>query len=76
MMADARPKVILELVELKAEPSWYVRVAFPDGRQSLVAALSRCRTKNATRLRLAYFQAIWTAARQVFIAAARQAWCV
>jgi hypothetical protein len=35
-------------------------------------ALSRCRTENAKILRLAYFQAIVTAARQVLIADARK----
>ena len=39
-------------------------------------ALSRCRTKNATRLRLVYFQAAATASRHVFIAAARKVRCV
>ena len=39
-------------------------------------ALSRCRTKNATRVRLVYFQAAATASRQVFIAAARKVRCV
>ena len=35
-------------------------------------ALSRCRTKITTRLRLVSFQAAATAARHVFIAAARK----
>ncbi len=35
-MTDAKPKVIFEPVELKAEPSWYVRVAFPGGQQTYV----------------------------------------
>ena len=41
----------------------------------LIPALSRCRTKNATRLRLVSFQAAATAARHVFIAAARKLRC-
>ena len=40
------------------------------------SALSRCRTKDARILRLAYFQATATAARHVFIAAARKPRCV
>ena len=43
---------------------------------AVFAALSRCRTKNAKSLRLAYFQATATAARHVFIAAARKPRCV
>jgi pimeloyl-ACP methyl ester carboxylesterase len=39
-------------------------------------ALSRCRTKNATRLGLTTFQATATTARHVFIAAARRVRCV
>ena len=31
-----RPKATFEPVELKAEPSWYVRVAFPNGEQTYV----------------------------------------
>jgi hypothetical protein len=33
-MVDAKTKVIFEPVELKAEPSWYVRVAFSSGQQT------------------------------------------
>ena len=41
-----------------------------------LSALSRCRTKDARSLGLAYFQATATAARHVFIAAARKPRCV
>jgi hypothetical protein len=40
--------------------------------QAVRRALSHCRTKNAISLRLVSFQAAATAARHVFIAAARQ----
>jgi hypothetical protein len=36
-MADTKPKVIFEPVKLQATPSWYVRVAFPNGEQTYVS---------------------------------------
>jgi hypothetical protein len=40
-MADAEPKVAFKPVELKAEPSWYVRVVFPSGEQTYIGGIIR-----------------------------------
>jgi hypothetical protein len=52
-------KAIFDPVELKAEPSWYVRIAFPSGEQTYVggfiteaAAREWIATKSAEWLRL------------------------
>ncbi len=67
------PLEILLVPQVAVAAIVHAPIELPRG---FAVALSRCRTKNATRLRLVYFQAAATASRHVFIAAARKVRCV
>jgi hypothetical protein len=48
-MPTTKPKTKFDPVELKAEPSWYVRVAFSSGEQTYVGGFdSEAQARNGS----------------------------